>query len=612
MSDKKPNDNQQGAVSINTFSIQEITAIFNEIDEKIQSLHTCSLEDFLTLNAYFKKYFSDSKTISDNAKNLFNIITKEENRTSFFKQLHLFQTSLQNLLLAFDENHNAIIQVFDKMILEMEQMFVTANNLKQDLMTLKLLVANFKLDVIVAADPTGKMVRKTNDFNELIIQTKSFFIEFYKNSNHFKDLLKSFGNQLLQYKEHNIQIINELINEVNYSSGLLDQKYDEAIQLIPKLSDRTQSTSNSIAKIITNLQYQDIIRQKIEHIQLTHKEILKELSNITNLDNEDDKNETKIKCFAQIRDIAGLQSAQLIHANKEYQKAIEIISSKFLEVGNDMTEISDLCHQIIGNGNTNRYSHFDVIREKFEKTAYLTELFQKSLEFSKEKITKQQQELETIVNNYAELSDFIRTIDKSITRSIDRQTPKEIEKFESTTKQIRNILSEIQSINNHYNSQFNKIKDIHFTISDENSEYSEKTNQLRSNLDAFSSQYKEIINNLNQNNENIYQILYENQELSNRISIDIKTSIEQIKYYDFFDKVIEEIILKLNDINFKLQNIENETDTDDDTTLNKLKQRYTMYSEHVIHDNLSTHHNIDLNHLESTGIEEDDDNLELF
>jgi hypothetical protein len=611
MSDKKQNENREG-VALNPFSIQEITAIFSEIDEKIQSLHTCSLEDFLTLNAYFKKYYTDSKTISDNAKNLFNIITKEENRTSFFKQLHQFQDSLQGLLSAFDENHNEIIQVFDKMILEMEQMFVTANNLKQDLMTLKLLVTNFKLDVIIAADPTSKMVRKTNDFNELIIQTKSFFVEFYKNSNHFKDLLKSFETQLMQYKDHNIQIINELINEVNYSSSLLDQKYDEAIQLIPKLTDRTQSTSNSIAKIITNLQYQDIIRQKIEHIQQTHKEILKELNNIGDLGDENTQNETRVKCFVQIRDIAALQSAQLIHANKEYQKAIEVISSKFLEVGNDMTEISDLCHQIIGNGNTNRYSHFDVIREKFEKTAYLTELFQKSLEFSKEKITKQQNELEIIVNNYAELSDFIRTIDKSITRSIDNQSPRDVQKFETTTKQIRNILTEIQSINNHYNSQFNKIKDIHFSISDQNSEYSEETNMLKSKLDLFSSQYKEIINNLNQSNENIYQILNENQELSTRISVDIKTSIEQIKYYDFFDKVIEEIILKLNDINFKLQNIETAGEIEDGDTLNKLKQRYTMYSEHVIHDKLSTHHNIDLNHLESTGVEEDDDNLELF
>jgi len=77
MNENLSNDKNQFSALLNAYSIQEITTIFGEIDEKILSLHSCSSEDFLTLNAYFKKYYSDSKTISNNASNLFNILTNE-------------------------------------------------------------------------------------------------------------------------------------------------------------------------------------------------------------------------------------------------------------------------------------------------------------------------------------------------------------------------------------------------------------------------------------------------------------------------------------------------------------------------------------------------------
>jgi hypothetical protein len=505
-----------------------------------------------------------------------------------------------------------IIHSTENMIQEMDMMFVTANNLKQDLMTLKLLVTNLRLDVTIAASPTSKIGRKTNDFNELIIQTKSFFIEFYKYSIQLKESMKTVNNQLIQQKSRNLQHINDILNEVNDASSLLDSKYNEALQLIPKLSENTKNTSDSIAKIITNLQYQDIIRQKIDHIQNTHKDILQQLGEIRESDNEEINIKNRVKCFIQIRDIAGLQAAQLIHANKEYQKAIENISGKFIEVGGDMTEIADLCNQLIGN-NTSSASHFDEIREKLEKADFFTEGFQKSLTFISEKTGTLHNQLQVVLDNYDELSDFFKTIYRSINKSLDNQTTAEVEEFENTTSQIRSSLAEIQSINILYQAQFEKIKEF-FTNSLHHNSESNPIAIVENKLKLFTSQCAQLIDNLYESNENVYKIIADNQTLSKKISSDIKTSIEQIKYYDYFDKVIEEIITKLNEINFKLTH----SSIDDASTeesrlkhLEYLKSRYTMESEHIIHDHLSKN-DLDIYRLSSTSVDEDDDNLELF
>src|SRR5208337_2518300 len=291
---------------------------------------------------------------------------------------------------------------------------------------------------------------------------KSFFVEFYKHSNIFKDNIKELVVQFGQEKDRIIKQIHEIIHEINLSTALLDEKNNEALQLIPRLTESTQNTSSSIDKIITNLQYQDIIQQKITHIQQTHKDIINKIRDIKESEDGEINDQQREDWFVQIRDIAGLQAAQLIHANKEYQKAIEIISDRFLEVGKEMTEISVVCHQLIGNSSGSNTSYFETIREKLENAEYFSEIFKKAIHFVLDRTRAKQKELQEVLNNYDELSDFLFTIEKSITKSLDRQTTSEVEQYEATTNQIRNILAEIKSINNLYHGQFELIKKINF------------------------------------------------------------------------------------------------------------------------------------------------------
>ncbi|NJK98064.1 MAG: hypothetical protein HC905_26980 [Bacteroidales bacterium] len=80
--------------------------------------------------------------------------------------------------------------------------------------------------------------------------------------------------------------------------------------------------------------------------------------------------------------------------------------------------------------------------------------------------------------------------------------------------------------------------------------------------------------------------------MSRQVSNDIKSSLEQIKYYEFFDKTIEEIIGQLNEINIKLQNVENLDDEHKHFNLDHIKSKYTMQSEHVIHESISNEKNL--------------------
>ena len=72
----------------------------------------------------FQENHADSKTISKNAKDLFNIITNEKNRKNFLEDLKKFGVQLQSLLSDFEVFVNGTIHDFENMIQEMDKMFV--------------------------------------------------------------------------------------------------------------------------------------------------------------------------------------------------------------------------------------------------------------------------------------------------------------------------------------------------------------------------------------------------------------------------------------------------------------------------------------------------------
>jgi hypothetical protein len=489
-------------------------------------------------------------------------------------------------------------------------MFVPSNNLKQDLMTLKLLVANLKINITISSVSIGKMQRKANDFNEIIIQTKSFFTEFYSNLSLLKNQLSQNISFISELENKNKENIGEILTGLKNSSGLFNEKYQEAQQMLPKLQESTDTTASNIGKIITNLQYHDIIRQKIEHIQQTHKEILKELNTISTDSHDEISQQMQLKCFLQIRDIAGLQAAQLIHANKEYQKAIEVISEKFLQVGNEMTGISEMCHKFVTNVNNASQSHFKDITDKIEKTSFFIELYGKSLDLLKEKYYKSKDKLDEILNSYFELSDFVTTIERNILKSLDNIPEDEYQ----TRDQIKQILAEMRSILAQHEIFFQKIK-VEFSEADSAVVSYFKNGNETNNLKEYFAASEKISSFLKASNEKIFNTIQENHILSQQVSHDIKSSLEQIKYYDFFDKTIEEIIGQLNEINFKLQSVENQDEEHKKMNLEHIKAKYTMQSEHIIHETISKDTAIsqsDIISIDSTGADEDDDNLELF
>lgn len=110
---------------------------------------------------------------------------------------------------------------------------------------------------------------------------------------------------------------------------------DPNTSLLPK---DTEDSLVYISNIITNLQFDDIIRQKLEHIQQTIHDIIYELDAVQQ--KTDDRDSQPVKYLSILSEITKLHAAQLIQTNQDYQQAFAGIKANLSSVQQSTTLIA--------------------------------------------------------------------------------------------------------------------------------------------------------------------------------------------------------------------------------------------------------------------------------
>lgn len=591
------------------FSIQQFIEIFSGIDEQIFQLHQCSSDDFLGLNSDFKHYFKQSKLISDNASQIFNELAKSESAgllreiETFYKEIKHIQSAFSNLLDNSIKQLSQILSLLDKL-------YLPVKNLNQDLLTLKILLTNLKIFSSANPSSANSLDEIVQKFNRVINDFKTYSFQNESNLEQLKEHVMATYTKFETIRNSSVKDLDLILNNVHMGIILFAEKHEEVSRLIPQLSKQTENSSKSIADIITNLQYHDIIRQKMEHVHATHKKLLAELDDTAKTKEKDSLDNTDI-LLLKIRDIANLQSAQLVYANKEYQSAIEVITDKFMNIGNNMTIIASMCHEIyLSQDNSNEFHMQGFITRLKSSASVLNRFLSATNDYTLHidqlfaQVGHATKSVTVFSNSIVNLKDVFTSTHKAFS-----ETDLNDKKLDESLKHIQNLYKDVEGFEEIIKDGFSKVELIANQFLPENSKtlaQAKITGMFAQSADSMNS----IIEKLNDKNAKIDSLLSKSISISKTILKDINESIGKVKYYDFFEKVIVDIIGEFNHIHRLLKtevNFKNEEDLED------VRKSYTMASEHKIHNQV-------IKGLDEEGvvdlfdedIDTDDDNLELF
>lgn len=586
-----------------TRDLKNITDKFTQIDTKIIELLQCSSDDFLGLNTDFKELFRSSSSISKNASVIFEILSESDTKV-MMDELEVLYKILRKTHSPFLNTSGEGMTLTKEMLEMSSNLHLQVKNLNQNLLTLKFLLANLKItgtDTIEQSSPAIEEL--TGNYNKHINQQK---LREYHNDKSLEKLQLTIDNSILRLDKYYSQLnqqINLILDQVHTAIVLFADKQQEVSRRLPSLKTLTEQISESIANIITNLQYHDIIRQKIEHVQTSHRTLLQNLSDF-DINNENQH----LDYLSKIRDLANIQAALLVRANKEYQRAIELITEKFRAISDDMSNISNLCKDLTQSQFNQEDIHLSDLSQKLDSILVPLSgvpVIEKTL---LAELTNVIESVSKTLNSVSkpDSTNFDEEIGFSSLENIDklkhaypkgnivdqlREVGQDVEK---TSNQIQTISQRLQEVNGSLGSICNILKEKHTEIL---------------NQTGIADRISSVLDKLKQQDEDIYKLLHDNFKISKEMDSVVAGSIKRIKYYEFFEVRIIEIIKMLNEVFQEIKGHESKKDEAEDMEF--LKSLYTMESEHKIHESIiEGGENPENQNIDSE--QKQDDDVELF
>jgi len=122
----------------------DLCEVLVKIDDQLEAIDECSNEDFLELNRRFKSFHKQSVNLNQFIHELLDSLKKEANK-DIYDQYTLLINHWQNYFTSQKKSLYSLNEMLNSINYEFEQLFIPLNNLRQNLLTLKLLITNLKV-----------------------------------------------------------------------------------------------------------------------------------------------------------------------------------------------------------------------------------------------------------------------------------------------------------------------------------------------------------------------------------------------------------------------------------------------------------------------------------
>jgi len=542
------------------FNTKDFTDNLNLVNKKISELIDISLSDFLYLNNLIKEF---NKQINNNSL-LYNQITEHLINNQYINKIN---TILKIIRHQKRNHHHFMIQI-NKLTIALNEINKISENLSfnlhsiyNDICTIKMLLIDYFIsnnkDKLISNlyENIDDLMNLINEEIDILTIRKNFIKNSLKNIEKFNNI----KNKLE---------IKEKFSHITFYFYSVRKAHHKINKIIKSLNEKTKNIENLINNTIVQLQYQDIVRQKFEHVSKVHEEIIQKINLLSKKLDSD-------KYIENISDIIYLESAQIIHANNLYINALKNILNNIWKVNEVSEKYSDDCKKLNKALEYFSINNFNNLRKHIIK---INTVILHNIRIFENTIN-------VIIQNNQILFKKLKIIKTKIEScfAIIEET-----KYFSKNDNI-NILTQVFNVFENIKNQINESTIISNTLNEK------LTPALKSNVND--SIIKNLVLNTTELKIQIYDLIIifkdfdakikqiTSEELTNN-----KITLEGIRYYNNFEQEINDILKKLiklarNFKNSELLQIENPANKR--SRLEAIKNIYTVRSEHLIHENFT-------------------------
>ena len=178
-------------------------------------------------------------------------------------------------------------------------------------------------------------------------------------SSSLKNSLKNIVNIKSIQKDQLQVVIDRTMQSLNY----LTEKYNLSLDTANKLSDNYQKISHKISDIVMSLQFHDITRQQIEHVEKALIDVLPLIQEKSHKNGDPGNN------IILADHICKIQKAQLTMARDKLIQAVSSIIGNLESLARDIITISQQVQELVGDASREGDSFFPELEESLGAVA---------------------------------------------------------------------------------------------------------------------------------------------------------------------------------------------------------------------------------------------------
>lgn len=564
---------------LKNFSKSEIIDTINRINEKIGSMYSISTSDFGKFGILLKDYHSSIKLLLDwSNKAQEYAFGMGQSSTQQLRTIYNERKSTFSYLVTMSHKLSDAFVLVQTLV---DRAVVPFNNLRQNVITIQYLLANIRLGLVCDPLRTDKNVFKS------IENLEHFIAEYRKQIDNANCELESIIQRVSEMKHqddlHYLISVMPAENYIASSSRELKEFSVEGyfnMELFNLLHRHIQSCFSDLNEVVTNLQYHDIIRQKIEHISEAQQMVIKRLDGIDNAQNEKELVEAQVQLLARLPEVFDVQVAQLMYINNDYQDSIDKITTMLIDVGHELKQIT---------------TFFEKVSEGTRKILddILPELRNRQIRYI-ELVDCNEHHIEGVMNEFA---DLIQRYDRS------KQIFSSI--FQSE-RELRNLIDDLDTQLNNRSHKLNaenvgRMRSVSADIKVNSNLMKTCFNKVTDHLQLLNGIQKEmVVSNKSASSEaemmevlkrDIMKFRLESMENCDKcctLSNEIVAATKKVEYYNYFKKTVDEIVEMLNDMNKNscLSKLKSDINEGGSELLEYIQNLYTMKSERDVYDNV--------------------------
>ncbi len=505
----------------------------SDINRRLDDVQEYMDKDFLGISKRLRVYNKQLNTVTDDAETIYNVV-ENENIVQFFNILKNTSKTLDWLKFGYFRS--------------LEKSFVSLNiQLKQ-------------LNIsIQALNRLNSLLDKSSidNGNSLVDEGAGIIVSLTK-AYKLKRLVLVQSDWLVKLRNVSEEFWSAISDQLKAVTGFITEQHQFAKEAAPGLKKKTSDCLSNIDQIIVDLQYHDIIRQKIEHVQETNSKLIDELSEFSSSGSCIDK-PGGLNYISKLSGILKLHAEILNLANNECQSSTSGIKTNLEKILEGSKAISVF-----------RLEYSDYL--SFADNDFTEELANE-LYRSVEKIEDMVILVSKIkhgVLSHSEICSRIEKYSSSLLQYVEQEQVKE--KGTLDERAVLNIEETVSKV-------------LYFgSIGEEiiSTEFSRKrTDLIQSLKNDFAGISSQVLSLLDPVGLDDSHEVKEKDQLSITVTAELKHLLEHIDESNYFEKSVDELQDKMKTV---LGKFEIEDSEEADKIYEEIRESYTMSSERKLHD----------------------------